>query len=859
MNVLAWNCRGLNAIDGPTIPYISWLLAQFKPSFMFLQETKSSVSHVKRLLQHTKPTSCFGVDARDTRGGLVLFCWGPYGVDIVEQSDNFLFCKISTMNGKWWHCLFVNGALQYQQRAHQWYTLQNLLQHYSNYLIIGDINQLGLYSDKIGGSDLIRGWDEIVQWKINLQLIDIPFTGPRFTWTNNRENDQLIMERLDRAYASMNWLEEHPHTCVINLPITISYHGPILLQTCPDRPKTRRPYQVETWCLGFSVVRDMAKDIWALNIVGSPAYLLVRRLAVLRNRLKAWYLDRKLFWGINWRQLFEKLQTYGSNIQTLQDGIVFTQQHRTLIQELSLAHQYWRQRVKTNFIQLGDAPSKLLFRRLRPKHSSNNIHMLQQPNGEWTSSPDDLENLIKIHFTNIFTSNGDNDSNLRENSEAIDLVLRELNLPQLTPEDVALLMCPFSDEEIKQAMFSFANDKSPGPDGFNAEFFKTYWSTVGEGVIQAVQRFFTTGHLLKEWNRTLLILIPKINPPSEVNHLRPISLCNVLYKCITKCMVNRLKHLLPSLIDEFQTTFVPARHMDDNILIAHELTHIINKQQQGTTHLAALKLDMNKAYDRVNWNFLLKVLKAYSFPVLWLKLIWECISTPSYRLIINGATTAPVFLTCGLRQGDPLSPYLFLFCMDILSRMTTLATDIRQFKGIKIGKRGPQLSHLFFADDSMFLFQASNEACVVVNNIIQRLCRISGQILSFQKSFVKFSPNISEAKRSDYKSILGLESKSTLGSYLGVPIDFQGSKVQHFTHLLDKVSARITDWNHSLLSQSAKAIIINSILIGGLMHYMSVFRIPTTITNKLDSLFAAFFWKDRQGNGLHWKKRSIIQ
>lgn len=250
-------------------------------------------------------------------------------------------------------------------------------------------------------------------------------------------------------------------------------------------------------------------------------------------------------------------------------------------------------------------------------------------------------------------------------------------------------------------------------------------------------------------------------------------------------MVNRLKHLLPSLIDEFQTAFVPGRHMDDNILIAHELTYIINKQQRGATHLAALKLDMNKAYDRVNWNFLLKVLKAYGFPDLWLVLIRECISTPSYRIIINGAATAPVRPTCGLRQGDPLSPYLFLFCMDILSRMTTLATDIRKFKGIKIGKRGPQISHLFFADDSMFFFQASNEACGAVNNIIQRFCNISGQMLSFQKSFVKFSPNISEEKRSDYKALLGLESKSTLGSYLGVPIDFLGSKVQHFTHLLD--------------------------------------------------------------------------
>lgn len=142
--------------------------------------------------------------------------------------------------------------------------------------------------------------------------------------------------------------------------------------------------------------------------------------------------------------------------------------------------------------------------------------------------------------------------------------------------------------------------------------------------------------------------------------------------------------------------FIPGRFMDDNILVAHEITHCINKQRRGSEHMAALKLDMNKAYDRVSWVFLLKVLRAYRFPGHWLKMIHECISTVTYRIFINGAVTDPFSPTCGLRQGDPLSPYLFLFCMDILSRMTTLATNIHQFQGIRIGKRGLRISHLFF-------------------------------------------------------------------------------------------------------------------------------------------------------------------
>lgn len=313
-------------------------------------------------------------------------------------------------------------------------------------------------------------------------------------------------------------------------------------------------------------------------------------------------------------------------------------------------------------------------------------------------------------------------------------------------------------------------------------------------------------------------------------------------------MVNRMKHLLPRLIDDFQNAFIPGRHMDDNILITHELTHFINKQRRQKQELAALKLDMNKAYDRVRWSFLLKVLTAYGFPAYWIQLIKECITTVSYRILINGVATPPFLPTCGLQQGYPSSPYLFLFCMDILSRMTTLATDIRQFQGIRLHNQAPYISHLFFADDAMFFFKASSDSCRAVSTIINRFCDTSGQIVNLHKSFVKFSPNIPSELQQEYKQILRMPSVSSLGTYLGTLIDIQGSKVQHFTPLLDKViTTTINRWNHMNLSQATKIIIINAILLGKVLHYLSVFKIPATITNKVDSLLAMFFWKDSMG------------
>lgn len=155
------------------------------------------------------------------------------------------------MNGKIWYCMFLYGASQHQYRASQWQQFFQLLHSHTHFLIIGDINQLDQYSDKIGGSHIIRGWEDIVNRKIRLQLQDIPFTGPRFTWTNNRENKHLIMERLDRAYASLDWINDYPETCLRNLPITFSDHGPIFLKISDEAPRIKRPYQVEKLELAF--------------------------------------------------------------------------------------------------------------------------------------------------------------------------------------------------------------------------------------------------------------------------------------------------------------------------------------------------------------------------------------------------------------------------------------------------------------------------------------------------------------------------------------------------------------------------------------------------------------------------------
>ncbi|XP_074299719.1 uncharacterized protein LOC141630873 [Silene latifolia] len=182
--------------------------------------------------------------------------------------------------------------------------------------------------------------------------------------------------------------------------------------------------------------------------------------------------------------------------------------------------------------------------------------------------------------------------------------------------------------------------KSPGPDGITPKFFQTFWPQVGHLVTMALLRFLNSGVMLKEWNNTHIVLIPKVDKPELISQYRPISLCNVIYHLASKCLANRLKLVISSIVSDSQQAFVPSRLMSDGCLITHEIMHYLNKTKKGTVSYAALKLDMHKAFDRVSWLFLIAIMKKFGFPLFWQNIIWECISTVTYNILINATPTS---------------------------------------------------------------------------------------------------------------------------------------------------------------------------------------------------------------------------
>ena len=251
-------------------------------------------------------------------------------------------------------------------------------------------------------------------------------------------------------------------------------------------------------------------------------------------------------------------------------------------------------------------------------------------------------------------------------------------------------------------------------DGMPPLFYQHFWPTMGNVVTNTVLDFLNFGVILPNFNETQIVLIPKVNKPQRVTEFRPISLCNVVYKMAAKILANRLKKILPAIISDTQSAFVNGRLIIKNILVAFETMHHINKRKKGKKGEMALKLDMSKYYNRVELVCLDKIMKKLGFHPRWRNLMMQCVSTVTYSIRINVKPKGHISPTRGLRQGDPLSPYLFLLCAKGLSALIKKAVAKGSMEGIFVCKNGPYLSHLFFADDSLIFCKATTGECDVL-------------------------------------------------------------------------------------------------------------------------------------------------
>jgi hypothetical protein len=310
---------------------------------------------------------------------------------------------------------------------------------------------------------------------------------------------------------------------------------------------------------------------------------------------------------------------------------------------------------------------------------------------------------------------------------------------------------------------------------------------------------------------------------------------------------------LPDIISEQQSAFVPGRLITDNVLIAYECIHTI-RRQKAKCPFFALKIDMTKAYDRIEWNYLKGVLLKLGFRDSWVKMIMRCVTSVKYAVKVNGELTESFLPTRGIRQGDPISPYLFLLCAEGLSCLLQKKEETGELKGIRNGKSGPSISHLLFADDSVFFTRGDERSINALKSALHTYCDGSGQEINLHKSSIFFGPQCDVQTKERVKQKVGVQEDSLQATYLGMPTWVGRSPMNNFNYLTGRLWKRLNGVSDKPLSRAGKEVFLKAVAQAIPTYVMSCFQIPMAVCEKLTKPISNFWWGTEDGKKkLHWR------
>ncbi|XP_030487638.2 uncharacterized protein LOC115704575 [Cannabis sativa] len=799
MSILSWNCRGLG--NPRALQFLKDIVIQKRPKFIFLCETLSKKDVLERLRVRLGFEGLLAVDVVGRSGGIALLWKIEEDVQVLGFSNSYIDVSIHNDNNLVWRLTGCYGEPNRNFRYKTWDLLRTLsTRHTLSWCIVGDLNNVCCIEDKRGGNPyptwLIDGFNQAL---FDCNLRDLELTGYPFTWEKGRGADNWIEVRLDRALASQHWLDHYNSAKLFNIDVTSSDHTPLLLVPCSyDTAAPKRRFRFENCWLREPMCAQVIKDSWS----SCPSDAITEKIAHCSNILQTW-------------------------------GDSYSGNFKDRIKHLKQEVQYWKK---------GRDALSVNKHKEAEQNLTNSISKLQNSAGYWVDWQSGLADAIKDYFTDLFNSS----------PHTADAITDSIPTTISTAQNMFLL-APVTEEEVSKAVKQMHPDKSPGPDGMTPGFYQRNWNVVGTDVIKLVRNFFLSGLLPAGLNHTNMVLIPKKKNPMTMGDLRPISLCNVLYKIISKVVANRLKEVLPQLISEYQSAFIPGHLISDNIMISYEVMHYLKRKRHGKEGFMALKLDFSKAYDRVEWSFIEAMMKKMGFHDHFVQLILQCVSTVQYTILNSGKEVGPITPHRGIRQGDPLSSYLFLICAEGFSSIIKRFESSRLLRGCRVANGAPVISHMLFADDSYVYCRANDREVSNVLNMLQTFQLASGQEVNFAKSSVFFSSNTTRTTRDRVCQQLNIAEADEDSFYLGLPCLEGRNKNAILGFLKDKMQKRVQQWESRFLSKGGKEVLLKTVAQALPSYAMSVFLLPIETCKSMESIMSKFWWKSSsQSQGVTW-------
>ncbi|GJT62825.1 RNA-directed DNA polymerase, eukaryota [Tanacetum coccineum] len=693
-------------------------------------------------------------------------------------------------------------------------------------VIMGDFNEVRVKSDRFGTNFNVLGANIFNSFINSTGLEEVHLGGSAFTWCHKSATK---MSKLDRFFVSNNLLNIFPHISGITLDRFLSDHRPILLrESAHDYGPV--PFRFFHHWIHLEGFNDFVTSTWnsAPSVDSNGMRNLAGKLKFLKAHIKIWIKDNKSETVSTIANLKKELNQLDAVIDKGTGTEVEAEKRMEVLAALrNIDHIHsmdLAQKAKIKWSIEGDENSNFFHGILNKKRNQMNIRGITI-DGVWKEQPNDVKQEFLSHFQDRFAKPSERRANI------------DMRFPKTISEDQSQdLEREVSKQEIKTAVWGCGTDKSPGPDGFSFGFYRHFWPVIEHDVYMAVNHFFIHGEIPPGCNSSFIALIPKVPDANLVKDFRPISLIGSIYKIIAKILSNRLVNVLGDIVNEVQSAFIAERQMLDGPFILNEILQWCTKKKKKTL---IFKVDFEKAFDSIRWDFLDDVLKEFGFRCKWRNWIQSCLTSSKGSILVNGCPTNEFQFYKGLKQGDPLSPFLFILVMESLHLSFQRIVNAGMFKGIVLDQ-SLCLSHMFYADDAIFLGEWSDGNISTLIHVLKCFFHASGLKINLNKSKI-MGINVESAQVIQAAAKLGCLVLKCPFYYLGTRVGGSMTRVQAWQEIVEKVKSRLSKWKSKTLSIGGRLTLLKSVLGSIPVFHMSIFKVPSKVLHILESIRSHFF------------------
>ncbi|CAM8880508.1 unnamed protein product [Rhodiola kirilowii] len=560
MKILAWNCRGLGYSSA--VRALKEVISSSCPLVVGIIETKCGSRRCEDVRIQLGFDCYFVVPACGRSGGLALFWNNITDVDVVSYSGFHIDFRLSHKG--FVHITLFYGNHKASLRYKSWDLMRKLRRLIrSPWCLLGDLNEICGFSESTS-SNLSRraNMEQFRQALLDCGLMDLGYKGSKFTYSNKRLGRDEVRCRLDRAVGDELWVDRYPNMTVQHLTSHHSDHSPLFLNLDGVINVQEKPFKFESMWMRDASITDTINRNW------NPNGRISEKLSHLSQHLQIW--NKKSFGNVGnqLRRLKEELievrQGMCTRASSEKEKSITNDIDEWLIREESMCAQ----RSRVNWLSEGDNNTKFFHLKANARRRINTISTLVDKDGRSISNQEDIENVAVSYFRELFASA------IRLSDSEISTSLH--CIPSIVSEEHNMVLTnPYTESEIKMALFQLYPFKAPGLDGFPTGFFQKFWNVIRQDFIEAFFSILNEGAVPPGCNDTLIVLIPKQSAAAKMEDYRPISLTSVVSKTVAKVIVNRLQQVLPDIISPAQSAFVKDRLITDNFLIAHETAHFI--------------------------------------------------------------------------------------------------------------------------------------------------------------------------------------------------------------------------------------------------------------------------------------------